>query len=721
MGPWGESTRARPFSRTRGLAHMDVLRGVNACGARPDKSFARLRRLPVLPTRDDRASNTCFRENGFRAFISDAIVYPIEDVRAAESSRESRTQHTMIGRWYISCALAPSLLMTTGVFAQFAASDHPEAWTAWPHDIVATMSDAELMRIPEEQRPRLQCSMLRTPGSETQAGFQAESWPDGIVPYTFAGNVSTVNQDRTLDAMAEIEAVTSVHFIPRTFENDYLIINSSSQNSSFVGRIGGAQVVNIFNWATRFIIVHELMHALAFEHEHQRTDRDQYIEVELDNVCCGAEFNFIMAGGVTNFGPYDFDSVMHYGQYAFSNGSPCCQPEDRTITVLPPNEQFQSTIGQREYLSAGDIDGLRAVYEGYPVELPFFEDFESGGFEPLTWVATTTSQVLTAAGSGSGGVFSANLDGSSQGGEQLRTGVMDTEGASFIFVSYAFQRGGPGNSPEGGEDLVVEYRDTNGNWIEVDRQLGFDPDTSTFETTEFIIDDPAALHETFRLRFRAISGSTNQDDWYIDDIVVALPPANNRCTFADRVFVGDTPVDTTFADTQGEMESCGPIERDLWYFVVAPCDGILTISVCDATFDAQLALYGILCPSLPDEAIVCSDDDCGNGPSISIPVVADDFYRIRLGSADGTGGPATLSVDCSAGAACPADCSPDNGDGTYGNGVVNVDDLFAVLQSFDAAGGPCDIAPDNGDGTFGNGIVNIDDLLAVLDAFGDCP
>ncbi|MEM7228415.1 MAG: FG-GAP-like repeat-containing protein [Planctomycetota bacterium] len=71
--------------------------------------------------------------------------------------------------------------------------------------------------------------------------------------------------------------------------------------------------------------------------------------------------------------------------------------------------------------------------------------------------------------------------------------------------------------------------------------------------------------------------------------------------------------------------------------------------------------------------------------------------------------------------ACPADSAPDNGDGTFGNGVVNIDDLLDVINRFGEAGGPADSSPDNGDGTFGNGIVNIDDLLNVINSFGACP
>jgi len=70
---------------------------------------------------------------------------------------------------------------------------------------------------------------------------------------------------------------------------------------------------------------------------------------------------------------------------------------------------------------------------------------------------------------------------------------------------------------------------------------------------------------------------------------------------------------------------------------------------------------------------------------------------------------------------CPWDCVPDNGDGTFGNGVVNIDDLLAVINGFGGAGGPCDNTPDNGDGTFGNGVINIDDLLGVINNFGGCP
>jgi len=50
-----------------------------------------------------------------------------------------------------------------------------------------------------------------------------------------------------------------------------------------------------------------------------------------------------------------------------------------------------------------------------------------------------------------------------------------------------------------------------------------------------------------------------------------------------------------------------------------------------------------------------------------------------------------------------------------GNGVVNVDDLLAVINGWGMAGA-ADFAPACG----GDGVVNVDDLLAVINAWGSC-
>jgi hypothetical protein len=89
-------------------------------------------------------------------------------------------------------------------------------------------------------------------------------------------------------------------------------------------------------------------------------------------------------------------------------------------------------------------------------------------------------------------------------------------------------------------------------------------------------------------------------------------------------------------------------------------------------------------------------------------VMAGGGFELAGGFWPGSKGPITPT--------CPADIAPPGGDG-----VVNVNDLLAVINSW----GPCptlpnpcpaDIAPAGGDGA-----VNVNDLLAVINAWGVCP
>lgn len=73
-------------------------------------------------------------------------------------------------------------------------------------------------------------------------------------------------------------------------------------------------------------IMHELLHALGFNHEHGRPDRDDYIDIQWDNIVPGLEHAFQKYSSdiVTSFGvDYNIKSILHYDKYAFSkNGLP---------------------------------------------------------------------------------------------------------------------------------------------------------------------------------------------------------------------------------------------------------------------------------------------------------------------------------------------------------------------------------------------------------------
>jgi len=175
-------------------------------------------------------------------------------------------------------------------------------------------------------------------------------WPGGSVVYEFDDNVPPENRANMRNAMAEWEAVAHVSFHEEGSCGliHCVHIQNSNENSSAVGRQFFRQYVNIFNWNLRFIICHELGHLLGFFHEQSRTDRNTYVRINYEHIDPSERYNFDIEDGSGRYGPYDFDSVMHYGQFDFSiDGQP-------TITVLPPNEEWQTRIGQHSHLSRMD-------------------------------------------------------------------------------------------------------------------------------------------------------------------------------------------------------------------------------------------------------------------------------------------------------------------------------------------------------------------------------
>jgi len=102
--------------------------------------------------------------------------------------------------------------------------------------------------------------------------------------------------------------------------------------------------------------MHELLHALGFWHEQSRTDRDNYVTINLANVQKGHEGNFnkYPTSYIDMLGqPYDFDSVMHYGAYAFAI--------NRSVKTITPRQRSAS-IGQRTHLSDIDIKEIQLLY-----------------------------------------------------------------------------------------------------------------------------------------------------------------------------------------------------------------------------------------------------------------------------------------------------------------------------------------------------------------------
>lgn len=225
----------------------------------------------------------------------------------------------------------------------------------------SSLCAAEVIPPIAEQRAQLTCEILYPPGAEptgeTRGAYVPWTWTDGLMFYEFASNISSTNRTRVRNAMNLIENVSPIRFIEREDdEENYILIQSLGGNFSYVGMLGGAQDLSLFNYNLPYVIVHELTHALGRYHTQQRTDRDNYVQVNYGCIASDCYGNYNIAGG-GNYLPYDFLSVMHYGDYDCSTG---CQ----TMTCQPGYEQYQNQIGNATYMSTSDVQTLNFLYPG---------------------------------------------------------------------------------------------------------------------------------------------------------------------------------------------------------------------------------------------------------------------------------------------------------------------------------------------------------------------
>jgi predicted SnoaL-like aldol condensation-catalyzing enzyme len=195
------------------------------------------------------------------------------------------------------------------------------------------------------------------PGGEgpvgAAAGIRGERyrWPGGRVPYVIDRNLP--NQARVTQAIQHWEQRTPIRFVKRTNEPNYVIFRRGPGCASYVGMQGGPQLIELADGCTTGNVIHEIGHTVGLWHEQSRRDRDRHVRILYQNIRPEMIHNFDQYSSEEgiDLGSYDFGSIMHYGQTAFSrNGQP---------TIVPLRGE---AIGQRDHLSAGDIAGVKAMY-----------------------------------------------------------------------------------------------------------------------------------------------------------------------------------------------------------------------------------------------------------------------------------------------------------------------------------------------------------------------
>jgi hypothetical protein len=205
------------------------------------------------------------------------------------------------------------------------------------------------------------------------------AWPGGVVPYAYqttGTNAMPANKIAMFEnGMREWQKVASINFVPRTTEANYLLIKYTGDApgapmNSFIGMLGGMQVLNVAGWGNTIDCAHELGHALGMTHEQSRPDRDTFVTLYPTNMSVNpvTDVNYAIVPSTLMRSAYDYDSLMHYPRTAKAKS-----PGLITMTANPPNQIWSDgagpqEIGQKDHLSSGDRSSMGAQY-GSPLAI----------------------------------------------------------------------------------------------------------------------------------------------------------------------------------------------------------------------------------------------------------------------------------------------------------------------------------------------------------------
>ncbi|MDZ7292746.1 MAG: S8 family serine peptidase [candidate division KSB1 bacterium] len=191
--------------------------------------------------------------------------------------------------------------------------------------------------------------------------------------------------------------------------------------------------------------------------------------------------------------------------------------------------------------------------------IPWSDAFPTTTLDPIKWTYNAgPAEVNDLASNEPSPPYSLNLDGiSGNKGDEVRTQAINLAGKSGILLRYYYQAGGGAEPPDAGDSLKVDYQNAAGSWVNLVGYTGTGTSASTFTFQEITL--PAgAYHANFRLRFRVpTSSGAGMDDWFVDDVSLALPPviAVSPTSFSVTLDQGDSTIQTLVIENRGTINA----------------------------------------------------------------------------------------------------------------------------------------------------------------------
>lgn len=144
-------------------------------------------------------------------------------------------------------------------------------------------------------------------------------WPDGVIVYKFAENVTNSEKEAFIEACKTWAVKTGAISCTEAKPDDstYVNVRVSTRIGEAVPGIGAGGPrkfqMTRYLFTQKNSMVHELGHVIGLSHEHQRSDRDAWININRRYLReSGYRSQVLEIHNTDNLTEYDYCSAMHY-------------------------------------------------------------------------------------------------------------------------------------------------------------------------------------------------------------------------------------------------------------------------------------------------------------------------------------------------------------------------------------------------------------------------
>ncbi|CAB3403745.1 unnamed protein product [Caenorhabditis bovis] len=182
------------------------------------------------------------------------------------------------------------------------------------------------------------------------------------LPYAFDANFPRKSRQRVREAMRFWMDKTCITFQENPYVYPHVNIFEGSGCWSFVGKQPSLREQSLSLEAScidhLFVVAHELAHALGFYHEHARSDRDDFIQIDYSNIHPNLTTAFAKENEkyITRMNTsYEYGSVMHYSADQFAT-------DPNRPVIYAKNRNYEQAMGNRMRVTFYDITRMNTLY-----------------------------------------------------------------------------------------------------------------------------------------------------------------------------------------------------------------------------------------------------------------------------------------------------------------------------------------------------------------------